>query len=89
MFMCLLLCQKFGDFEGKTFKDLFAAAQKHNKKWTDFTPEGAETYEEVRRKRKNVYGIVNAVCQQLLFVWDRVITTLTLNQKRVLYPPPE
>lgn len=42
------LCQKFGEFEGKTFKDLFAAAQKHNKKWADFTPDGAETYEEVR-----------------------------------------
>ena len=46
------LCQKFGEFEGKTFKDLFAAAQKHNKKWADFTPDGAETYEEVRLKTK-------------------------------------
>lgn len=51
MFMCLLSPQKFGDFEGKTFKDLFAAAQKHNKKWPEFTPDGAETYKEVRKRR--------------------------------------
>lgn len=49
--------RKFGKFEGKTFTELFEEAKNHNKKWTDYVPEGGETYNEVR---------VRAEC----FFWD-------------------
>ncbi|KAK7107141.1 uncharacterized protein [Littorina saxatilis] len=52
----------FGEFEGKTFKELIAAAQKSNKKWPDFTPKGAESVEEVRFRAKAFF---QELCQSM------------------------
>ncbi|XP_076444608.1 uncharacterized protein LOC143282745 [Babylonia areolata] len=55
--------RRFGIFEGRTFKELYAAAQKSNKKWADFNPEGAETYEQVRDRAKAFF---QELCEKML-----------------------
>lgn len=54
--------RKFGIYEGKTFTELFAAAKESNKKWSDFTPEGAETYDEVRFRARDFF---REVCEKM------------------------
>ncbi|KAL8586651.1 hypothetical protein ACOMHN_040159 [Nucella lapillus] len=47
--------RRFGVYEGKTFTELSMAARVSNKKWADFTPEGAETYGEVRFRARDFF----------------------------------
>ncbi|KAK7497271.1 hypothetical protein BaRGS_00011565 [Batillaria attramentaria] len=47
--------RKFGVFEGRTFKDLTAAAKNSKVHWADFTPDGAETFQNVRDRARQFF----------------------------------
>ncbi|KAK3580673.1 hypothetical protein CHS0354_017951 [Potamilus streckersoni] len=48
--------RKFGSAEGKSSKDLVAAAKKARKKLVDYTPFGAETIEQVRERVESFFS---------------------------------
>lgn len=47
--------RKFGMFEGKSFKEFHQAAKQKNVRWTDFTPDGAESLTEVRKRARQFF----------------------------------
>ncbi|XP_025096986.1 uncharacterized protein LOC112565631 isoform X3 [Pomacea canaliculata] len=74
----------FGDFEGKTFKDLTDAAKKQNVSWVQFTPKGAENFEDVRNRAISFFhDLCELVGKQDLAV-DGEYTPASIKSKRRL-----